>query len=231
MTPALSPKPGEKSGATIQCHCHPERRRRGPPRRPESKGLRLSFQVFDAQRRKWKPEMRMSVTALFTLMLVSPHCAQASESPGQQEAPFKLDLSVVPHSSEIRPTVLKFVVTLTNTSKEWISEDPCSFGGALYKLSVLYNGIPVQEPEEARSRREAKEEGEARGGICSGHGGRRIRPGEHWEDVLYYDAAKPGTYELTVERKEFSHGPGESTTIRSNTLTMTVPEREKKTLP
>jgi hypothetical protein len=162
---------------------------------------------------------------LALLIAVTPSCLFAqiekSISDRWEEAPFRLELTSVQHTGEIRPTVLKLIVTLTNTSDSWILEDPCSFGGALYKLSVSYNGIPIQEPEEARLRREAKEEGEAKGGICNGHGGRSIKPGEHWEDVLYYEAAKPGTYKLTVERKEFSHGPEESTTIKSNTLTVT----------
>ena len=167
---------------------------------------------------------RIGIGLLLVFGLAAASGVTYSQAPSEGVARFRLELSRVPHSGEIRESVLKLVVKLTNTSTGWLSEDPCSAGGGLYRFTAVYNGVPIEETQEARSRREAREEGEAKGGICTGHGGRRIKPGEHWDDVLYYDAAKPGKYELRVERKDFVQSPPRIITVTSNTLTVVVDE-------
>jgi hypothetical protein len=144
-------------------------------------------------------------------------CAQTSE---EKDAGFTLTLSQgtvrygVPQSYEV------LVVKLTNISQRVMSEDTCSAFGAFYNLKVTYNGIPIEEKEEHLKHRKAMEKGP-----CSGSNpGRRAKPGQSLEDTLYYETTKPGTYEFTVEREGFPGDPDKSVTIKSNPLTIAVPE-------
>jgi len=116
------------------------------------------------------------------------------------------------------------IVRLTNTSDNWIREDACEAGGALYRLIIVYNGVPQKEPDWIRKRRETAEAGEAAGGLCMGSNpGRRIQLGEYWEDSLNYPTEKPGTYQFTVELKLPQPLSDSTVTAKSNTLTIVVP--------
>ncbi len=113
-----------------------------------------------------------------------------------------------------------------NISKETIRENACTAFGALYRLDVVYNGVPQPEPKEKRERREYAEAVEAgkEPGICEGSSRvRATKPGEYWDETLYYETKNPGTYEFTVEEKSFPKGGGDGVTVKSNTLTLVVP--------
>lgn len=168
-----------------------------------------------------KPTAKVFVL-LFAIATTSLTAQTSEES---KKAGFKLSLSYYRDHGDVRPTVIAFIVTLTNTSKETIYETPCSAFGGLYKLSVVLNGIPVEEPDEARTHRESMERGEANGGVCTGSSpGRRAAPGESLKDVLRWNADKEGTYQFTVERKTFPQDPKQSVIVRSNTVTVMMPE-------
>jgi len=144
-------------------------------------------------------------------------CAQTSV---EKDAGFTLTLSRgtarygVPQSYEV------LVVKFTNISQREIGENVCSAFGAFYNLKVVYNGVPIEEKEEHRKHRKTMEKGP-----CSGSNpGRKAKPGQSLEDTLYYETTKPGTYELTVEREGFPGDPDRSVTVKSNTLTVVVPE-------
>jgi hypothetical protein len=127
--------------------------------------------------------------------------------------------AMLPKNTEI------IVVRKTNLSKEIMRESACTAFGVLYRLDVIYNGVPQKEPEGKRERRESAEAVEAgKPAICEGSNpGRALQPGESWDDTLHYHAEKPGTYEFTVEEKSFPKGGAESIVVRSNTLTIVVP--------
>jgi hypothetical protein len=169
--------------------------------------------------------IRRSVTLLLVLM-------QSVVFQGQQkegvENEFKLSLSVHRNVSAAPPTFLALVVRMTNTSQHMIYESACSAFGALYKVSVKYNGIALPESEAVTKRREKMEAGEANGGSCDGSNpGEKLKPGESWDDTKYYNAVNPGTYEFSVERKTFPRDPKDSVIVKSNTVMVIMPDPEK----
>jgi hypothetical protein len=167
------------------------------------------------------------VSKCLALLFVIPAVVIIAQTTEQPEPGFKLTLSRGRTPGEFSKGMQVIIVRLTNISNELIREDTCSAFGGLYKLSVVYNGILLDEPEKKRKHREDMERGEAAGGLCFGSNpGRHIQPGEYWEDSIYYRTAKPGTYEFTVEKKTFPQGPGQSVTVKSNTLTMVISESE-----
>jgi hypothetical protein len=141
----------------------------------------------------------------------------------ERDPGFTLSLSTRQHPPYIPRNILMLVVRRTNTSKGLMREDGCTMAQALYKLWVVYNGTPIEEPEEVRKRREALEAGDC--GMASTTA-RQAKPGEYWEDPIYYDTSKPGTYEFTVEEKAFPGHPENTQIVKSNTLTVVVPEPE-----
>jgi hypothetical protein len=170
--------------------------------------------------------MRYVTPKLFALFFMQAAIA-FSQTSGTSGAGFTLTLSKEPPDVRFPEGTQTLVVRLTNTSDTWIREDACEAGGALYKLRILYNGVPQPEPKWIRKRRKTAEAGEAKGGRCSGSNpGRRISLGQSWEDFLRYEAKKPGTYEFTVELKLPQAGLSSPVTVRSNTLTVAVPPAE-----
>src|SRR5579872_2857299 len=169
-------------------------------------------------------QMRAIATTLFALLLLTQTrtaFAQNAETSGPE---FTLKLSQgVPRGEFAKGTQI-LIVRLTNTSHEWIREDACEAGGALYKLTIVYNGIEQHEPDWIRRRRETAEAGEANPALCMGSNpGRRIKSGEYWDDELNYPTDKPGTYQFRVELtlpQSLSHS---TETAKSNTLTIVVP--------
>jgi hypothetical protein len=116
----------------------------------------------------------------------------------------------------------RLIVKLTNTSDKAMRETICSAFGGLYKLSVVYNGAQLDEPEFYRKRREARERGDCDGSVRQ----RALKPGESWMDPMEYVTEGPGTYEFTVEEKVFPRDPEGNQIVKSNTLTVVVPEPE-----
>jgi hypothetical protein len=119
----------------------------------------------------------------------------------------------------------------TNISREIIRENACTAFGALYKLDVVCDGVPQEEPKERRERREYAEDVQAgkEPGLCEGsQRGRATKPGEYWDETLHYETKNPGTYEFTVEEKSFPKGGGDPVTVKSNTLTIVVPPASEK---
>jgi hypothetical protein len=164
----------------------------------------------------------MRKLALYVLVTIFalPTVVLSAQTPDEQSAGFTLTLSQGRRGGEFAPDVQVLLVSLTNISQRVIGDTTCSAFGAFYNLIVVYNGVPIEEKEEHRKHRKAMEKGP-----CSGSNpGRRANPGQSLEDILYYETTKPGTYEFTVEREGFPGNPDKSVTIKSNTLTITVPE-------
>jgi hypothetical protein len=122
------------------------------------------------------------------------------------------------------------VVKLTNTTHHMMWESTCAAFGALYHVVVMRNGEFAPEDEPTRKHRQEMEYAEAKGLICDGSNpGRRLKPGESYDDDERVDVRQPGTYEIYVERKSFLREPSDlsrstSTIVKSNTITYVSPE-------
>ncbi|MGP8173503.1 MAG: hypothetical protein ACLP7O_03020 [Terracidiphilus sp.] len=151
----------------------------------------------------------------------APRPGEARPAPG-----FTLTISEYHH--EFGPALNRLSVKETNISNEVITEPGCMERHGLFSVSVVYNGAPLEE-KDAPARR--LRENQARDMGCTSELGiNPIKPGEsrtHWVSVAaIYDVSKPGTYEITVSRETDPDHPEKSVTVRSNTLTVVVPEPE-----
>ena len=95
----------------------------------------------------------------------------------------------------------------------------------LFRVSVFYNGVSMDEKDAA-----ARHRGEAEQAAFASHelGLNPIKPGESFQVFLdladRYDLSRPGTYEVTVSRETDPDHPEKSVTVKSNTITIVVPE-------
>jgi len=153
------------------------------------------------------------------MILAAQAVAAYAQTSGKPEPGFRLTLSEG-HRGSIVASYQVLVVKLTNISKEVMHRTFCDSFGGLYNLEVVYNGVPVEKTDA-----ELKWGKQHETGMCSGSGrGENTKPGEDRFDTLYYSTIKPGTYEITVTRETFPGEPEKSVTVRSNTLTIVVPE-------
>jgi len=147
-------------------------------------------------------------------------CAQAPQKPEPQ---FTLTISEYHH--EFGPGLHRLTLVETNISKQIITEPGCVETRGWFTVAVLYNGAPLKEKDEAGRRQSETEQGQ----LCNfGLGINEIQPGEsrkHWVSVdAKYDVSRPGIYEVTVSRETDPDHPEKSVTVKSNTLTIVVPE-------
>jgi hypothetical protein len=148
-----------------------------------------------------------------------------AQSPQNPEPPITLTISEWHH--ELGPTFDRVSLIVTNTSKEVFFEPGCSDMRDVYHVSVSYNGVLLEEKDAA-----ARHRGEAeQAANCTRElGVNPIKPGEsfrRWFDLAdRYDLSKPGTYEVTVSRETDPDHSEMSVTVKSNTLTVIVPEPE-----
>jgi hypothetical protein len=145
-----------------------------------------------------------------------------AQTSGKPEPGFTLTLSEG-HRGSIVASYQVLVVKLTNISKEVIDRTACDLAGRMYSLEVVYNGVPVEKTEAERKWRKKMDAGECYGGEMIEH----TKPGESRSDTFCYNTTKPGTYEITATRETFPGQPEKSVTVKSNTLTVVVPEPGK----
>jgi len=127
-------------------------------------------------------------------------------------------------------------VTETNISNEVLRESVCvpaAFEVGI-KVSVIYNGSPLDMDETRPATRYIKSKREGKG-LCPGKvftheakpgGGPEGAFEDNLDVSLLYDMSKPGTYEITVYKETFPHSPEKSVTVKSNTIAIVVPEPE-----
>jgi hypothetical protein len=181
----------------------------------------------------------MKKIALHLLMLLFAMrivvlCAQTREEP---EPGFTLTAL---ENHDVGPRFDRVTVRMTNISNDVITEPGCAQWRGLYVVSVLYNGVPLEEKDTATRRASDAKIAQS----CTHELGiNKIEPGEHidhWFDLAYrYDLYKPGTYAITVSKETdpkpdpatpwtyLERPPGDhdrSVTVKSNTLTIVVPE-------
>ena len=115
-------------------------------------------------------------------------------------------------------------VKITNKSNQTSCETIQANYSWKFKIAVLLDGMPLEEREEIQKIRKQ--------GTPKGYGSFRMlrctKPGETATQGLnitnFYDMSKPGTYEITVTRETDPDHPDKSVTVKSNTITIVVPE-------
>jgi hypothetical protein len=128
------------------------------------------------------------------------------------------------HRSEMPDSHL-VVIRLTNISSEIYSGDNCLSERGNYNMIVLLNGEPAEETDEMRNLRKSRKD------LCEGSmTNRKTKPGEYREDEFdasgYFDMSRSGTYQITVTKETDPDHPEKSVTVKSNTITIVVPESE-----
>jgi hypothetical protein len=177
----------------------------------------------------------------FLILLLALQTA-ALRAQTREAAEPRFALTIAEYHHEFGPTFDRVTVRMTNISNEVITEPGCAQWRGLYVFSVLYNGAPLEEKDAAARRvREVKD-----AQFCTQEAGtNKIKLGEsidRWFSLSsLYDVSKPGTYEVTVLKETdpkpdasrpgtyLERAPGDpdrSVTVKSNTLTIVVPERE-----
>lgn len=134
-------------------------------------------------------------------------------------------LTISEYHGEFGPAFDRIIVKETNISKKVIYDPGCQAERGWITLSVLYNGMPLEERDAARRRYWEKHYSE----FCTSGGGViGIKPGdskEYFVSVAFkYDVSRPGTYDVSVTMESDQNHPEKSVTVKSNTITVIVPE-------
>jgi len=97
-------------------------------------------------------------------------------------------------------------------------------------MIVLLDGAPAEETDSMRDLREERHPTKPTLWAGSVPRPATIKPGKSITFPLeirgYFDMTKPGTYTITVSQETFPSDPEKSVTVKSNTLTIVVPEPE-----
>jgi hypothetical protein len=165
------------------------------------------------------------MTKYFAVMIFATQVfATNAQSQEKTEPQFTLTILSELHG-EFGPALNMIEVKETNISNEVIYDPGCVQTRGWMTVTVFYNGLPLEEKDvKARHRREK----ERREYCTSGRGVNGIKPGEYLDYVVsvadIYDVSKPGTYGITVSMESDPDHPEKSVTVKSNTLTVVVPE-------
>jgi len=168
--------------------------------------------------------MKIPISYFLVLFFTMPTVVLRAQTTKMQEPKFSLTISMFQPGGSENPSFHDLRVVETNTSSEAIFEDGCLETRGIFRISILYNGRPLQERDEvARKRRDA----DARSGRCRAMAS-MIDPGQSWERYVAlswdYPMTEPGTYEITVSRESDLDYPEKSVSVRSNTITIVVPQ-------
>ncbi len=163
-----------------------------------------------------KRQMKYFVVLLIAMQTIVIY----AQTPEKLAPGFTLTLSEQHPLGNTQPNAHMLNVRLTNISNEVNHRTPCESYGGMYNLKVVYDGIPVEETDEERKTRKQMESGECWGSLKAQH----TKPGEFRDDFVYYFTDKPGTYEITATKETVPGQPDKSVTVRSNTITIVVPE-------
>jgi hypothetical protein len=160
----------------------------------------------------------------FAVMIFATQAFAAyAESSEKTEPQFTLTISE--YHGEFGPAFDRIMVKETNISQTVIYDPGCQAERGWITLSVLYNGMPLEEKDAARRRHWEKHYSE----FCTFGGGvNGIKPEESKEYFMSvawkYDVSRPGTYDVTASMESDRDHPEKSVTVRSNTITVVVPE-------
>jgi len=174
---------------------------------------------------------------LIALMLLSSTATLFAQTPEKLAPTFALAIDVKPLEAENTPGTLILLVKYTNIS-DVIQKDHCAVTSRAYKMVVLRDGLPA-EKRKTQTENTDKSQDSGKTGTYriktllteedSCHGvDKGIKPGESVKFPLWvsseYDMTVPGTYDITVTREADRWNPEKSVTVKSNTITIVVPE-------
>lgn len=167
--------------------------------------------------------MRKLGSFLLMMLFVIFAAAIIAQESGSSELGFTMFISVF-HRGGMPPNTHLLDVRITNKSNQTSCETIQANYSWKFKISVLLDGMPLEEREGIQKIRKQ--------GTPKGYGSFRMlrctKPGESATQELnitnFYDMSKPGKYEITVTRETDPDHPEKSVTVKSNTLTIVVPE-------
>jgi hypothetical protein len=176
------------------------------------------------------------VGGLPRLVLLSLAVTLLAQTPEKRAPIFSLAIEEEQLSAQAgyRPTDHELIVKYTNISQT-VQRDGCMVTPVAYHVAVLRDGIAVDKKKSRSESEGNNEENSARKRIKvtlteadSCHGvDKGLSPGESVRFPLWvsseYDMSVPGTYEITVTRETDRWNPEKSVTVKSNTLTIIVP--------
>jgi hypothetical protein len=163
----------------------------------------------------------------FLVVLFAMHTVSLyAQSPEKPEPGFTLAISQVPYGGT-SPGYYTVLVRLTNKSNEERRETDCAAIHGRYSLSVVYDGVRMEERDTVQKLRKQGAFETCKGDLKL----LRTKPGESQSYELdvtdFYDMSKPGTYQITATKETFPGNPDKSVTVKSNTLSIVVPEPEE----
>jgi hypothetical protein len=174
---------------------------------------------------------------LVMLLLLSTAVALFSQAPEKPAPKFALSIEEEQLGHGYSATDHELIVRYTNVS-DAVQKDDCVVSPVAYKMVVLRDGLPA---EKRKVRSEITDESQNSGKTnayhikvhyseadsCQGIT-RGIDPGRIVKFTLWvsseYDMTVPGTYEIAVTRETDRDHPEKSVTVKSNTLTVVVPQ-------
>ena len=159
---------------------------------------------------------KLSAARLFSLLFAIQGLASVGQS-GRPKPGLKLTLAKTSFGGVVPETTQVLEATYINISKGEDHIGTCAQEGAFY-LKILFNGVDVTKDYPQHTG--------IRGALpCIGIPSASVlKPGQSKHGYLEYDVSKPGTYEFTVEQDSFSDDPAKNVTVKSNTITIVVPE-------
>ncbi len=167
-----------------------------------------------------KMKMTLSFVAVLLALQSAAVSAQISDKPEQK---YSLAISLIT-AGRFNPNYRQLRVVETNVSNEAFREAACFERLGVFKISVLYNGEPLQERDPEMRKKRAEEAKLTR---CK-QKNLDLMPGDFllkYLDLGYdFPVEAPGTYEVTVSRESDLEHPEKSVTVKSNTISFVVPE-------
>lgn len=138
---------------------------------------------------------------------------------------FALSIEEDKAAERITPGLHRVIVKYTNI---WIGAELDYFykeALGMYKMIVLRDGVPVAETDAMRALRRYRK---ADDNDINPANQRVAAPGGSWTDALdvsdFYDMSTPGTYQVTVTRESDPWNLAYSVPVRSNTISIVVPQ-------
>jgi len=174
---------------------------------------------------------------LLVLMFLSSFVVPFAQTQEMKAPTFSLAIEEGQLSAQAgyQPNDHKLIVKYTNAS-DGIQNDGCMVTPSAYKILVLRDGVTA---EKRKSKKQIQVNDEEKGKgvrikvtLTESDSCQRfekgLKPGESVTFPLWvsseYDMTLPGTYEITVTRETDRWNHEKSVTVKSNTLTIVVPE-------
>ena len=178
--------------------------------------------------------MRKFATIFSVMLIAMQALAACAQTPESQTLNFTLAIEEKPLEAENAPGTHILLVKYTNNS-DAVQRDSCMVIPDEYNIHVKRDGIAIEKRKSKRDTANHSEEGRTglrievthRGSPCHSDN-KGLNPGQSVKFPLWvsseYDMTRPGTYEITVTRETDPWNPEKSVTVKSNTLTIVVPE-------